>query len=66
MTRSRFGKSQQTRYYRLKREECYLYFRERFRLDLCSVSRFGARADETAADVAPAVVLAVGTQNPEH
>lgn len=64
--RSRSGKSQLTKHYRLKTEECQLSFWEMLRADLGSVSRFEARADETAAGGAAAVVVvgAVAIQNP--
>jgi hypothetical protein len=49
-----------------KRKNASSLFGECFRADLRSVSRFEARADETAAGDAAAVVGAVAMQNPER
>jgi len=50
-----------------KRKNASSLFGECFRADLRSVSRFEARADETAAGGAAAVVVgAVAMQNPER
>jgi hypothetical protein len=47
-----------------KRKNATALFGEGYRVDLGSVSRFEARADETAAGGAAAVVGAVAMQNP--
>ena len=49
-----------------KRKNASSIFGECFRVDLRSVSRFEARADETATGGGAAVVGAVAMQNPER